>query len=200
MSHCKPPNSPSGMTNLQTNHITVVGLCGSLRASSTNLALLKAARPLTPSGMTVISIVDGAMVPHFSPDYDSPELIPSTAAHWRQLAGTADGLILSTPEYAGGLPGTFKNALDWLVGEPRFYRKPIAIFCASDRSRRGQEALRLSLSTMSADIVESACISMSLLGRSNSELDKPQHRERILTALSSFAAAIAARSVDGTDR
>jgi len=172
------------------DQVNVVALCGSTRASSMNLALLKAAALHVPAGMRVTSIVDGRIAPHYNPDYEARGAIPRSAARWRELAGEADGIILSSPEYAGGIPGTFKNALDWLVGEPRFYRKPVAILSASNRSVGAALALRLVLSTMSADLIESASINLPLLGKGESELEKPEHWLLIHSALIAFMAEI----------
>lgn len=173
------------------DQINVVGLCGSVRASSTNLLLLKAAAAHAPPGIAVTSIVDGRIAPHFNPDYETPAVIPRSAARWRELVCNADGLIVSSPEYAGGIPGTFKNALDWLVGDPRFYGKPVAILSASERSIGAKDALRLVLSMMSANLIEEASICLPLLGKDEAELDKVEHRERIANAMIAFAAEIA---------
>ena len=175
----------------------IIGLCGSLRASSTNRALLEAARLLAPQGIRV-TVVDGSVAPHFNPDLEAAAL-PRKAARWRKLAADADGLILSSPEYAAGIPGALKNSLDWLVGDPQFYRKPTAVFSASDRSLGAQEALRLVLSTMSAEVVEPACITIPLLGRQVSALElcaMPDQRDLIICALRALADRIGARKIE----
>jgi chromate reductase len=173
------------------DQINVVGLCGSVRAGSTNLLMLKAAALLAPPGMTVTAIVDGRIAPHFNPDYEAPAVIPRSAGRWRDLVATADGLIVSSPEYAGGIPGTFKNALDWLVGDGRFSGKPVAILSASERSIGARDALRLVLRTMSANLIEEASISLPLLGKGEAEIDKAEHQERIASAVHGFAQVIA---------
>lgn len=173
------------------DQINVVGLCGSVRASSTNLLMLKAAALLAPPEMTVTPIVDGRIAPHFNPDYEAPAVIPRSAARWRELVCTADGLIVSSPEYAGGIPGAFKNALDWLVGDGRFYGKPVAILSASERSIGAKDALRLVLTTMSANLIEEASILLPLLGRGEAEIEKGEHQERIASAMHAFAQVIA---------
>jgi DNA polymerase V len=119
---------------------------------------------------------------------------------WRVGKGYAkkleDALILSSPEYAGGIPGAFKNALDWLVGEPRFYQKPVAIFAASERSIGAADALRLVLKTMSADVVEGACISLPLTGQTRTPeaiLDDPSLKQAIVVALDTLAQHVNAK-------
>jgi NAD(P)H-dependent FMN reductase len=156
---------------------------------------LEAARLLAPARVAITTIVDGSVAPHFNPDLEAGRL-PRKAARWRELAASADGLILSCPEYAAGIPGAFKNALDWLVGDPQFYRKPVAIFLASERSLGAQDALRLVLATMSAEIIEPACICIPLLGKQVSPADLcsiPDQRGVISRALRAFADAIALR-------
>jgi NAD(P)H-dependent FMN reductase len=176
--------------------IKILGLCGSLRAQSTNRSLLEAAELLAPPEMHVVQIVDGSIVPHFNPDLEGTASEPHEATQWRNLVAQVDGIILSSPEYAAGVPGALKNALDWLVGDPRFYLKPIAIFAASERSLGASQALRLILSTMSADVVESSSIKLPLLGKSASAQQiclEAAHRDVIASALRSFAEHIAAQ-------
>jgi NAD(P)H-dependent FMN reductase len=79
--------------------------------------------------------------------------------------GKADGLLICCPEYARGIPGTFKNALDWLVGSSEFPDKPVALFNTSPRASAAQAALRLVLQTMSARLIEEASLTVDLLSR-----------------------------------
>lgn len=142
----------------------VLAVSGSLRAVSTNTALLQAARVLAEALFDVV-IYDGlADLPHFNPDHDG-DVLPSTVAGWRRAVGDAHALLISSPEYARGIPGSLKNALDWLVGDPHFPGKPVAIFSASPRAVEAQKALTLTLRTMSADLLEGAAITVPLLGR-----------------------------------
>jgi NAD(P)H-dependent FMN reductase len=110
----------------------IIAICGSLRARSSNLALLRAATKLAPEGMEV-AIYDGlATLPHFNPDDDEEGATPPpTVASLRALLAAADGILISTPEYAHGLPGSLKNMLDWLVSDGALVDKPVAILCSS---------------------------------------------------------------------
>jgi chromate reductase, NAD(P)H dehydrogenase (quinone) len=83
----------------------------------------------------------------------------------RERVGLAGGLLISCPEYARGIPGSFKNALDWLVGSLTFPGKPVALINTSPRASAAQAALRLVLSTMSARLVDEASITVDLLTR-----------------------------------
>ena len=110
----------------------IIAISGSLRARSSNLALLRAAAAIAPAGMEV-AIYDGlASLPHFNPDDDEEGATPpAPVAALRALLAEADGIVISTPEYAHGLPGSLKNALDWLVSDGALVDKPVAILSAS---------------------------------------------------------------------
>lgn len=140
----------------------VLGISGSLRAQSSNGALLEAAVVLAPEGMAV-SIYDGVgRLPHFNPDVEAGELPPEVAA-FRAAVSAADALLVSAPEYARGIPGSFKNALDWLVGDTEFAGKPVAVWTASMRAKAGPAALLLVLTTMSAAVVDEASVTVDLM-------------------------------------
>jgi chromate reductase, NAD(P)H dehydrogenase (quinone) len=142
----------------------LLAISGSLRAVSTNTALLKAAMLLAPPGVEIV-LYDGlARLPHFNPDLDVAPL-PEAVAAWRAEVARADGLLFSSPEYARGIPGSLKNALDWLVSGPEHPGKRIAFFHASERGVASQAALRLVLETMGTRIVDAATITIPLLGK-----------------------------------
>jgi chromate reductase, NAD(P)H dehydrogenase (quinone) len=142
----------------------LLAISGSLRAVSTNTALLQAAQLLAPSGVE-IAFYDGlARLPHFNPDLDIDPL-PDEVAEWRAAVARADGLLISAPEYARGIPGSLKNALDWLVSGPEHPGKRIAFLHASERGVASQAALRLVVETMGMRVVEAATITIPLLGK-----------------------------------
>ncbi|MEP7044914.1 MAG: NADPH-dependent FMN reductase [Dokdonella sp.] len=141
----------------------VLALSGSLRAASHNTCLLKAAQHLAPKGLEVVLCEGLGEMPSFNPDRDD-DAPPAQVAALRAAVGASDGLLIACPEYAHGVPGAFKNALDWLVGSWEFPNKPIALFNASPRASHAQAALREILTTMSARLVEEASLSLSLLG------------------------------------
>ena len=92
----------------------VLAICGSLRAQSSNLAVLQAARQLAKPPMEIV-VFDGlADLPHFNPDLDGDQP-PKAVATLRKAIGQAQGLLISSPEYARGVTGVLKNALDWLA-------------------------------------------------------------------------------------
>lgn len=172
--------------------IHLLAISGSLRAVSTNTTLLKAAMRLAPPGVR-IALYDGLSgLPPFNPDLDVEPLPPAVAA-WRAAIDAADGLLISSPEYARGVPGTLKNAFDWLVSSAAFPGKPVAFFHASERAVASQAAWRLILETMSARLVDEATITIALLGQQADAADVAedlQKAEKIRDALAAFAAAI----------
>jgi chromate reductase len=174
--------------------INLLAISGSLREASTNTALLRAAMLLAPAG-TTIRFYDGlARLPHFNPDLDvAPP--PSTVADLREQVAAADGLLISSPEYARGVPGSLKNAFDWLVSSEVFPGKPVAFLHASARGVVSQAALRLILETMSARMIDEASITIPLLGtqtEARAIADDGAMAEKIRGALRAFASALSA--------
>ncbi len=106
----------------------IIAICGSLRAQSSNLALLRAATIAAD-----VQIYDGlANLPHFNPDDDVEGATPPPAVvALRAMLADADGILISSPEYAHGVPGSLKNALDWLVSDGALVGKPVALINAS---------------------------------------------------------------------
>jgi chromate reductase len=177
---------------MRVEPVRLLAISGSLRAISTNSALLQAASRLAPDGMA-IALYDGlADLPHFNPDLDiapPPEVVADLRARVRE----ADGLLISSPEYARGVPGSLKNALDWLVSSDAIVEKPVAFFHASERAVASQAALRLILETMSARIIDGATITIPLLGKQADPgliLEDSALTATITRALDAFAEAI----------
>lgn len=142
----------------------ILTLCGSLRAASSNRSLLRAAERLAPAGATFEHCEDVGALPPFNPDLEAGPL-PGPVVVLRAKIAAADAILISCPEYARGIPGAFKNALDWLVGGHEFPGKPIALFNASARASDAQAALRLVLTTMSGRVVDEAAITVALLAK-----------------------------------
>ncbi|MGH8611003.1 MAG: NADPH-dependent FMN reductase [Gammaproteobacteria bacterium] len=140
----------------------VLAISGSLRAASINSALLRAAARLAPPEMDVTLFRGIGKVQLFHPDLELQ--VPPEVATLHAEVATADALLIASPEYAHGVTGIIKNALDWLVSFEPFVYKPVAVFNASPRAHHADAALRETLKTMSAVIVETASISIPLLG------------------------------------
>ena len=120
----------------------ILAISGSLRAGSTNSKLLRAAASLAPEHVN-FTFYDGlADLPHFSPELDDDNP-PASVTHLRELLQVADGVIICTPEYAFGVPGSLKNALDWTVSTCAFSAKPVAAISASSTYMGGEKATRI---------------------------------------------------------
>lgn len=147
--------------------VQLLAMSGSLRQISTNTTLLKAVQAVTPENVTITLYERLGDLPHFNPDDDFEQF--EAVVDLKAQVAKADGLIISCPEYAHGVPGSFKNALDWLVGGPEFYEKPVAFFNASGRSVHAQASLREIIKTMSGRIIEDACLTLPFIGKQFSQ-------------------------------
>ena len=143
----------------------ILAISGSLRASSTNTTLVRAAIKLAPEGME-FTLYDGlGDLPHFSPDLDGSN-VPASVATLRSQLQAADGVFICTPEYAYGVPGSLKNALDWTVSSGDFVDKPVVAISASPSFMGGDKAhasLLLTLTALSAEIVEGGTLIIPLI-------------------------------------
>lgn len=128
---------------MSTAAVRLLLLSGSTRAASTNAAALRAAHAMDEAGVTTVLYEGLAGLPAFNPDDDADPL-PAAVADLRARIAAADGVLVCTPEYAGGLPGSFKNLLDWTVGGGELYRKPVTWITVAPEGRgtQAQEALR----------------------------------------------------------
>ena len=113
----------------------IIGLSGSLRRSSFNTGLLRAAEKLMPEGTTLeVHTVEG--IPLYNADEEAVQGLPPAVVALKDAIARADGLLLATPEYNNGIPGVFKNAIDWLsrpagdIGRV-FGNRPVAVIGAS---------------------------------------------------------------------
>lgn len=146
-----------------------LALSGSLRAASTNTALLKALAGNAPPGCD-IAVYDGlARLPIFNPD-DEGGRTPVEAASLIETVSAADGVIVSCPEYAHGVPGGLKNALDWLVSRDAAVGKPAMLVHASPRSAYARAALAEIMRTMSFSLFEHETLEIALIGKKMPEV------------------------------
>lgn len=103
----------------------LVGISGSLRRGSFNTLLLRAAAQLLPEGVSLdIQTLHG--IPLYDADLESASGIPAAVTHLKDLIAAADGVVLATPEYNNGIPGVFKNAIDWASRPPADTRRVFA--------------------------------------------------------------------------
>lgn len=101
-------------------------------------------------------------LPLFNPDLETAP--PQHVLALRSRITASDALLIASPEYAHGVSGVIKNALDWLVSFEPFVHMPVAVLNASPRAHHADEALRETLMTMSARVCDAASITIPLLG------------------------------------
>ena len=169
--------------------LRLLGISGSLRAESSNSRLLSAASACMPQGV-VFEVADClAALPHFNPDLDPTE--NSLVSAWISQVKAVDGLIISTPEYARGYPGSLKNAFDWLVQSDAHIDKPFMMLHASGRSAVARDTLITVIETMSGIHMSDASITINLLGKALSVDEMcAAHGAAITQSLAAFVAAI----------
>ena len=177
--------------------VYIILMTGSTRAGSTNTAALRTAAELDVPG--VVATLWGRLVdvPAFVPD-DKAEP-PEAVTALRLLLASADAVVFCTPEYAGTLPGSFKNAIDWLVGSGELYRTPAAWINVGNAGRgAGAEAtLATVLGYVDADVIEHACVRIPV-GRdvvgSDGTVDDPDVRARLEAQLAAVAEHVRSRA------
>ena len=160
-------------------------ICGSLRAGSGNAAVLATAATFTAA----TAFTGLADLPHFNPD-DDREPLPPAVAELRAAIKTADALLFCTPEYAGALPGSFKNLLDWTIGGGEIYRKPVAWINASSVAAPtggadAHESMRKVLTYAGTRIIEDACVRIPIPrdAVADGQVTDPDLRGRIAMAV-----------------
>jgi chromate reductase len=168
----------------------VLLISGSLRDGSTNSALLRTAEVVAPAEIAT-ELYDGMVeLPHFNPDLDTAPL-PAAVDRLRSAIRSSDALLFSTPEYAGALPGSFKNLLDWTIGDGApgsIYEKPVAFIntsAAPTGAADAHESLRKVLGYAHATVIESACAPIPVARTSiqNGLISDPDIRSAIIRSL-----------------
>jgi len=166
-------------------HVTrILCISGSLRRASLNSAVLEALREVASDDFCVCLYQRVAELPLFNPDNEQ-QLIP--ALHeLKQAISQADVLLIASPEYAHGITGALKNLLDHLVSGEEIVCKPVVLINTSPRASHAQQSLREILQTMSAKILDGACLDIPLLGRGlpvDQIVHDPMTRQQLLGLL-----------------
>lgn len=168
-----------------------LAIAGSLRAGSSTTAIVRAAAELAPPG-TEVEVFEGvAALPHFSPDLDV-DPPPATVAALRAALGASRGLIVATPEYAHGMPGSLKNALDWLVSAAEPIGMPVLLISASPSGAAHAHAqFSEVLRTMSMRLVDGGA---HVLARSRLAADGSVRDRELLDAIARGLVELAERA------
>lgn len=106
--------------------MVIFALSGSLRKNSTNTSMIHTLKTVAPAGHEFILYDQLDKLPHFNPDLEN-ENLPDSVKEFRGMVNRSGAIVISTPEYAHGIPGSLKNALDWLVSTSVLENKPISI-------------------------------------------------------------------------
>jgi chromate reductase len=177
--------------------LRILGMSGSLRAGSVNAAALRAAAALAPEGVEITLYEGLGDLPHFNPDLDAGGAsLPQSVLDLRSRVEAADGVLISCPEYAHGVPGSFKNALDWLVSGREIVEKPVALINTTPLATWAPASLTETLRVMSTRLVAEAFVTFPLLGRKLDEagmIADPEVSGALRAALAAFARTIRAQ-------
>src|SRR4051794_25043921 len=172
----------------------VLAVSGSLQARSSNRAVLRTARRLAPAGIEVVDSMSVGDVPAFNSDLEGEgAATPAVVVEWRNQVAGAGGVLIASPEYAHSMPGSLKNALDWLVGSGGLYEKPVAVLCGSPRPNGGvlgRQALEQTLKAQGAFVVVSATVGIVAGDKGADELWDPDAVLAVAAALGALTGRI----------
>jgi chromate reductase, NAD(P)H dehydrogenase (quinone) len=176
------------MTAQREDTGAIFAISGSLRRDSINAAALRAAASAAARDGVAVRIDDSPRtLPHFDPDLEPCP--PASVRSFRQACADASGMLLAVPEYTFGIPGSFKNALDWTVGSGSLYGKPVALLHVAPpgRGARVREALAHVLRAHNADVTHYAVPITQRDRDANREVSDPQIVERLRTVVAELA-------------
>ena len=145
-----------------TSAVRVLLVSGSTRARSTNTAALRTLQEVAPPGVQASLYTGLVELPAFIPGEDvSP---PAAVSALRRELAVADAVVFCTPEYAGSVPGSLKNLLDWTVGSGELYGKPVAwINVAAEGRGTGADATMATvLGYVGAETITQACVRVTV--------------------------------------
>jgi chromate reductase, NAD(P)H dehydrogenase (quinone) len=185
--------------SVHSTPVRVLAIAGSLRTRSWNLRLLEAAVTCAPAGLQIEIFQDLAAIPMFNEDLETAGM-PQVIHHLRERVGSADGLLIATPEYNQSVPGVIKNLIDWLsrasLDRPDtahlLTEKPIAVIGASSGrwgTRLAQYALRQTLFATESLVMPSPTLYVRdapTLFDANGTLSDAALRASLQTVLESF--------------
>lgn len=142
---------------MQANTIKILALCGSLRPNSSNHSIIRYLAATAPAGVECILYEGIESLPHFNPALDVEDAIEAVK-QLREAISQADGVLVCTPEYAFGVPGSLKNALDWTVSSGSLNGKPAAIVTASSSGEKAHPALLQIFTALGARVAGGAAL------------------------------------------
>lgn len=137
--------------------IKILAISGSLRPNSSNSAIINKITEMVAAGVVIDSYNGLSAFSHFNPDLDN-DTPPTEVIDWRNQLKNANAVLICTPEYAFGVPGSLKNALDWTVSSGEFVDKPVALITASSVGTNAHSSLLLTLGAISAKVADDAAL------------------------------------------
>jgi NAD(P)H-dependent FMN reductase len=167
----------------------VIAICGSTKKSSSNLNLIKAIAKLAKDRFTIF-VFDGlSRIPHFNPDLDN-ENLPKEVREFRKRLMEHDGILICTPEYAMGVPGTLKNAIDWTVSSMEFHNKPVASITAASSGHKAHAALIDTLNVIEAKMTPDTQLLISFIKikvNAEGEIINEETLRQVINLIDAFA-------------
>ena len=153
---------------MQKDKIKILAISGSLRANSSNHKLLNKIALMIPAGIDFTVYNDLGNLPHFN-DEENYEIVNK----WRHMIKDADGILICTPEYAFGVPGSLKNALDWTVSSGDFYNKPVALITASSAGDKAHTSLMQTLTALTAITTQESTLLIPFIRSKFNDKEEP---------------------------
>lgn len=170
-----------------TEEKKILALCGGTRKMSLNLSLIHAIADITVADFQLTIFHDIANIPHFNPDLDN-ETPPRQVLNFREQLREADGILICTPEYAMGVPGSLKNAIDWTVSSCEFSHKPMALITASSLGKKGHASLLETLKIIESNITDDTQLIIPYIKTKVSSDNKIKDAETLIEVLKLISA------------
>ena len=166
----------------------ILAICGSTRTESVNLHILQRIAEIYEQEMDISIFTAIDQLPHFNPDLDT-DTPPQTVIDFRKKIAASDGILICTPEYVFSLPGSFKNAIEWLVSTTLLTDKPAALITASSSGQKAHEALNLVMRTVGVKLTEKSSLLISAPKTkltADGQISDDNTREQICELMDSF--------------
>ena len=166
----------------------ILAVSGSLRANSSNAVILEIIEKMVPPEVEFFIYKGLGGLPQF----DDAEQVPIAVSVWRKHIQDADAVLICTPEYAFGVPGSLKNALDWTVGSGELVNKPLALITASTGGEKAHASFLQIFTALSAKIPEGGSLLISYVRSKlkGSEISDASTLDAVKTVLANLIKAV----------